>query len=310
MENRAHAFAAGLFTVLLTLAGVVAVWWMGQRSADTDYYLLEARGNVTGLNLQAPVRYRGIRAGRVESIDLDDKDPRLILVRISLDGRFPLTAGTTARLGYQGVTGLAYVQLEDTGGDATPLVAAGDALPRIALRPTMFDSLEDRADHILAQLAGALGRLNRLLDEKNVGHVARTLENVAAASEGIREVPRAVAALRAALSDANLKRLGQVLAHLEKASGEAAPLAKEARELVGAMTLLSRRLDQLAAGAGDQLAEATLPRADALMQELAGNARRLSRLLDTLEQTPQALVFGDGEHRPGPGEAGFAAPQP
>lgn len=310
MENRAHAFAAGLFTVLLSLAGLAAVWWMGQRSADTDYYLLETRRNVTGLNLQAQVRYRGIRAGRVEAIGLDEKDPRLILVRISLDGRFPVTRGTTARLGYQGVTGLAYVQLEDDGANLEPLAGTGSELPRIDLRPTLLDSLEDKAGNILGQLDDVLGRLNRLLDEKNVGHVSRTLANVAVASEGLRDVSQVVAAMRAALSDANLQRLSRVLSHLERTTGEAAPLAAEARELVRSMAALSRKLDQVAASAGDRVMDTTLPRADALMHELAGNAQRLSRLLEILERTPQALIFGNGEDRPGPGEAGFAPPQP
>mgnify|MGYP000873803251 CR=1 FL=1 len=74
MENRAHALIAGLFVVLLGLATAVAVWWLGQKTQDVRYYLLEARQNVTGLNMHAQVRYRGIRAGRVESIDLDERE--------------------------------------------------------------------------------------------------------------------------------------------------------------------------------------------------------------------------------------------
>jgi phospholipid/cholesterol/gamma-HCH transport system substrate-binding protein len=54
--------------------------------------VLETRRNVTGLNVQAQVRYRGIRAGKVESIEPDPKDaPRDPGPTINIDSRFKLT---------------------------------------------------------------------------------------------------------------------------------------------------------------------------------------------------------------------------
>ena len=78
MENRAHALAAGIFTILLGIAAAIAIWWLGQTDESTTRYVLETRRNVTGLNVQAQVRYRGIRAGKVQAIEPDDGDPRLI----------------------------------------------------------------------------------------------------------------------------------------------------------------------------------------------------------------------------------------
>ena len=141
MENRSHALAAGIFTILLGICAAVAIWWLGQSDESTTSYVLETRRNVTGLNLQAQVRYRGIRAGKVTAIEPDEADPRVILVRINLSSRFKLTKGSTAQLGYQGVTGLAYVQIEDDGSSAEPLSGKDGESPRIALKPTLFDTL-------------------------------------------------------------------------------------------------------------------------------------------------------------------------
>jgi len=308
MENRAHALAAGIFTLLLGIAAAIAIWWLGQSDESTTTYLLETRRNVTGLNVQAQVRYRGIRAGKVEAIEPDEADPRLILVRINLDNRFKLTRGSTAELGYQGVTGLAYVQIEDDGSSVEPLVADNGELPRIALKPTLFETLGDKAGDIVSQISVVSLRLGKLLDEKNVQNLSRSLENLAIASDGLRETPKILAAVREALSDANLRSLRQILAHVEKTAGESAPLTAEMRELVKSMGTLSRRVEQLAAGAGDELTSATLPRANALMQELATSSRQLSRVLDGLENNPQMLLFGRGATESGPGEAGFSAP--
>ncbi len=308
MENRSHALAAGIFTLLLGLASAVAIWWLGQSDESTTTYLLETRRNVTGLNVQAQVRYRGIRAGKVEAIEPDQADPRVILVRINLDNRFKLTRGSTAQLGYQGVTGLAYVQIEDDGSSIEPLVGKGGKTPRIALRPTLFDTLDEKAGDIVNQISTASLRLAKVLDEKNVQNLSRALENVATASDGLREMPAILASVREALSDSNMRNLRQILVHVEKTAGESAPLTAEIRELVKSMSALSHRFDQLVSSTGDELTTGTLPRANALMRELATNSRQLSRVLDGLESNPQMLLFGRGEASPGPGEAGFAAP--
>lgn len=308
MENRSHALAAGIFTILFGIAAAIALWWLGQSDAETTSYILETRRNVTGLNVQAQVRYRGIRAGKVEAIEPDPADPRLILVRINLDKRFRLTKGSSAQLGYQGVTGLAYVLIEDDGSSAEPLAGTEGALSRITLKATIFDTLAESAGDIVTQISTVSSRLGRMLDEKNVQNLSRTLDNVATASDGLRDMPKILASAREALSDANMRNLRQILVHVEKAAGESAPLTAEMRELVKSMSGLSQRLDRLVGNAGDELTVATLPRATALMRDLAASSRQLSRVLDTIESNPQALIFGNGISSPGPGEAGFSPP--
>ena len=308
MENKSHALAAGIFTIVFGIAAAVAIWWLGQSETLATTYLLETRGNVSGLNVEAQVRYRGIRAGKVESIETDDADPRVILVRISVDDRFKLTRSSTAELGYQGVTGLAYVQIEDKGTSAEPLVGKDGAPARIALKASLLEMLGERAGDIVTQISTVSVRINKLLDEKNVQNLSRTLDNLATASDSLREMPAIVASAREALSESNLKNLRQILVHVEKTAGEGAPLATEMRELVKTMTNLSQRFDHLAAVAGDELATVTLPQANTLMRELSTSSRALSRVLDGLENNPQMLLFGRGAAMPGPGEAGYAAP--
>lgn len=308
MENRAHALAAGIFVLLLCFAAVFSLWYLGGKRELTDTYLLETRKNVSGLNIEAQVRYRGIRAGKVEAIEPDERDPRIILVRISVASQFRLTKTTTAQLGYQGITGLAYVDLQDDTPDSAWLEEKDGQPPRIALRPTLLDTLSDKAGDIVSQVAEVAARLNKLMDDKNTRNFARTMENVAIASEGLQQVPQLLASMRAVLSEANLKRLSGILAHLEKTAGEAAPLTVEMRELVRSMNALAHKVDHLADTTGAELAGSTLPRANALLQELTENSRQLGQLLETLEDNPQSLVFGRGGHVPGPGESGFAPP--
>jgi len=308
MESRAHALMAGLFVLVFSLASVLAIWWFsGQREATRDLLLVTQR-NVTGLNPQAAVRYRGINAGKVQEIRLDPADQRNILIRVSVGASLPLTKATTAELNYQGVTGLAHVLLEDNGSSREPLAAEGDQMPRITIKPTLFDNLGERATDIIAQVSELTARFNRVLDDKNSRNLSQTLENLAVASDGLREVPKVLASVREALSEANLKRLNAILAHLEQTAGQAAPLAVEMRALVASMQGLSKRLGDMGGALGDDLSGRTLPGINSVVQELQHNSRQLTRILGNLEEAPQSLVFGRSATPPGPGEPGFVIP--
>ena len=292
MENRAHALAAGLFVVVLLLCVAAAAIWFSGRHENTRDYLIVTQRSVTGLNPQAQVRYRGIRAGKVEDIDLDPKNPRDILIRIRIDDDIPITRGTTAQLNHQGVTGLAYVMLEDDGRDAELLQAGEGELPRLTLGPSMMDSL-----------AEAAARIGRLFDEASLKDVRRSLGNVAEATEVLKELPLILAQVKKALNDDNLRRLSALLSHLERTAGEAAPLTAEVRGLVASMQSLSRRFDQL----GQTASDGTLPRMNELLGELQQNSRQLHRVLENLEDSPQSVIFGRAVASPGPGETGFVA---
>jgi phospholipid/cholesterol/gamma-HCH transport system substrate-binding protein len=308
MENRSHALAAGVFVLLLGLATAAAVWFFGGKREFTNTYLLETRRNVVGLNLEAQVRYRGIRAGKVERIEQDPADPRVILVAISLERSFRLTRASTAHLGYQGVTGLAFVEIEDDGSSAEVLAADGANPPRLPLKPALIDTLSDKAGDIVGQVSDLTARLNRVLDDKNAASLSRTLENVATASEGMKELPQVVAAMRSALSEENLKRLHGVLGQLEKTMGEAAPLTAETRELVKSMTATSQKFDRLLGSSGGDISASTLPQLNALVRQLNADSGQLGRVLEMIEDHPQSLLFGRVARQPGPGEAGFVAP--
>lgn len=303
MENRSHALAAGIFTLLLGIAAGLALWWLGKTTENMGSYLLETRRNVNGLNRQAKVTYRGIEVGKVLDIRQDDGDPRVILVEIAVDNDYKLTKGTVGRLGTQGITGLAFVMLDDDGRSAE-VIEADSMAPRIPLSP----GLADQAEEIVQQIAAVTGRLATVLDEKNAQNLSRTLDNVAIASEGLKELPAVIASLKTTLSDTNMKRLALILEHVEKTAGAAAPLAVEARELLKSMTALSRKVDRLADDAVGEVTATTLQRANTLMLELTTSSRQMNRILGSLEDNPQMLIFGKGEPRPGPGETGFATP--
>lgn len=309
MESRAHALAAGLFALILGGAMVVALWWFSQNRQPTREYVLVSRGTVNGLNVQARVRYRGMAAGTVSAIDIDPADARNLLVRIRLRADMPVTRGTRATLGTQGVTGLAFIQLDDRGTDPAPLVSEDGDPPRIALEPGLIEQIGDRALQAAERIRVVADRVAAMFDDEAAARLGRTLQRLESAASGMdrtfNELPRTVAALRDVLNPQNVARLTATLANLERASGEAAPAAAEIRALVARLDQLAAHADKAAAVAGEGLVEGTLPQVNDLLREITSTSRRLGRLLEEVESTPQVLLTGREATEPGPGETGF-----
>lgn len=320
MENRAHALAAGLFTLILGAALVALGFWFSKKDdAQRVPYLIVASGNVAGLKAEAPVRYRGVEVGSVEWIRLDPVNRGRIQIRIAVEEGTPVTKATYAQLGYLGVTGLAFVSLSDNGDPSEPLASSAQQLATIRMRPSIIDSGED----LLTKLGEVADGLSGLLDAENQQRLRRTLANVEAATAkaaaiadqvapAIRDVPALVGEARGALREtrAAISTAQAVAARAGELTGTVNSLALK---LDARMDNFTRAADSVAAGVDDVSAtarvvqEETLPRVNALASEVQRQSRAVDRVIQNIGDAPQSLVFGPPPPRPGPGEPGFSA---
>jgi phospholipid/cholesterol/gamma-HCH transport system substrate-binding protein len=311
MENRAYAFAVGLFTLLLGAGVVLAALWFSRNTESREIYEIESRYPVTGLNPQAPVRFRGVEVGRVESIEFSREDPRKILVAVSVRSDTPVTRGTYAQLGSQGVTGLSYVLLDDDGDKPQPLTPGESAQTRIQVRPSYLDEITVAGKTLVTGADDVARRLNALLSEGNQAQLIKTLASLESATiavarvagkldPAVRDLPAVSADARKALAraDALLVSMNKLTEELSRRVDTLDQVSKSAEQVGGAAQSLS------GAAVGD-----TLPRIHSLLEELARNSRAFDRLLTELNEQPSSLVFGRPAVAPGPGEAGFSAPR-
>src|SRR6185369_6661990 len=100
MENKAHAMAAGIFVVVVSVLLVGLAAWLTRDTGQRDAYEISTRETLTGLQAQAPVRYRGVDVGKVASIGFDPKVPGYVLLRLEIDRDAPVTRDTFATLSY------------------------------------------------------------------------------------------------------------------------------------------------------------------------------------------------------------------
>ena len=322
MENKAHAMAAGIFVAALTVLLVVLAAWLARDTGERAIYEISTREVVTGLQAQAPVHYRGVDVGKVAAIGFDPQTTGNVLVRLEIDQEAPVTADTFATLGFQGVTGLAFVQLDDTGKSA-PRLAPEDGAPppRIPLQPGLLSKLTTKGEVILDQVEQVTLRMNELLGEPNQKRVGMMLENLGEAAAGVSQASgNLTRVLNAQLGPeqvsipAFIKNLDAAATSLRGTSDSANAALVEVGRTVRRLNDRDGPIERLAEGASalshaaDSFNAATLPRINRATEDTSRAVRQLSRTVNNINDNPQSLIFGSGAVQPGPGEAGFRAP--
>jgi len=312
MESRAYALITGLF--VLGIAGCIVLWaqWLAKTPIARTAYRVVATGPVSGLNPEAQVRYRGMGVGRVTTIALDPKDARRILVSIEVDNNIPVTRGTYAQLGMEGITGIAYVHLLDDYKDMQLAAKTGDGVAEVPLRPAFFDTISDSAEGAVKDARELMASLSGLLTSDNRKKIAATLASLERISANLEaasgRMPAAVARAEAWLSEDSrrlaigaLERVNETAKALPELTRETQQLVKDARELVSQVGTLSHEANSTAGAVRDD----TLPRVNALAESVERGAQRVGRLALQLDREPQSAIFGRRPGRPGPGEPGF-----
>ena len=317
MENKSHALAAGTFVVLLLALVIALSVWLTRDTRDLQIYELSSPDAVTGLQPQASVRFKGVNVGKVTGITLDPKKPGNVLIEIAIDGQAPITESSFATLGFQGVTGLAFVQLDDTGDSKVELPRGGTPAARIPMRRNFMTKLSDQGEDLLAQLISSSGRVNALLSEENQKTLMNAIDNMSKAALSLQQLTLSTnKALPQLLEDsrATLKVIQSTSIRVGDSADEARLSAASFRKTTERMNAEGGTLDQMAAGVdtlvltGQTLNAASLPRLNRTVDDTARAARQVSRAVNAINDNPQSLIFGHGPIAPGPGEAGFTAP--
>lgn len=320
MENKSHAMIAGLFIISLSIALILAGIWFDRDSTERLPYELVTQASVAGLSPESAVRYRGLAVGKVDAIRFDPAVPGQILVNISVKKGTPITQSTYATLGYQGVTGLAYVQFDDDGKAPQLLETSPDKVARIAIRPGLFDKLAGNSEGLMLQVDQIAHRLNTLLDPENQKLLTHALTSLDTAAVKLGNIPQqlepTLASLPQAVGDAR-----KTLASFDRMAQDYSALAEHIQGQNGALDRINASLDHFNATAslvGSSVSRLdtmistvnndTLPRVGHLADTLGHSAQVVDKAVEGLGENPQSLIVGEPRIPPGPGEAGYRRP--
>ncbi len=318
MENKSHAIGAGAFVLVVAALLVALAAWLTRDTGENRFFEISSRESVTGLQRQAGVRFKGVTVGRVQSIALDPETSGNIRIRIAVDETAPITKSTFASLGFQGVTGLAFIQLDDAGESKEPLVQNDDKLARIPMRPGLISRLSDQGVGLLTKLDEATQHANELMAPANQKKLLDAVDSLGQAAASISK-------LTAHAEQANLPALSHeasaTLKGLRETSSRLGDSADAVRTSADAFKVMSNRmsdaggtLDNISQGAdallasGQTLNTTLVPRLNRTVDDAARTVRNIGRAAEAVSDNPQSLLLGNGAAVPGPGEPGFVAP--
>jgi len=278
-------------------------------------YDLISHSNVTGLSPDAAVRYRGLDVGSVQSIKFDPKRPGQIVIRILVDQKAPMTHSTFGTLALQGVTGIAFVQLDDSGRDPAPLHSSAQNVAQLPLHPSLLDQLQRRGDALLRKLDNIADDVDALLSDKNRQQMMAAVTSLQQAADSANtlarqlqpttsRLPGAVSELQRTLNSTN-----QLIQNVNRPDGPFQTNLNKAGTAAAQAGAALQSMDESIQDLSARLGYDTLPRVNSLTDDVRSAMRSVDRAAGTFSTSPRSVLFGGApQPAPGPGEAGFAWP--
>jgi len=317
--------------------GFVLFLTSGTLRGEMRMFETYVRESVAGLDVGAPVRFRGVQVGRVTELGLvsvvyggqtrgvEEAASRLVLVRFAVDparyGTAPIEdairAGLRVRIASTGVTGLSYLEVDFADPARAPIqeVPWEPRFPVIPSMPSTITQVTSAAERLMtrmseldleALLANATGLL---ADLRGLVGAQGDLGSV------LHEAAETMSALREAIQGAELAatvRDIRAAARQVAAAGEAAERLVAAPEVGAAAASIGRAAEDLRGAAARLPAViASLEAALRAIRGTTGDAQaELAPLLRDLRATAASLRDTAEALRRSPSQSLFGAPPP
>ncbi len=322
MKKRISPTLIGSFVVGALALVVIAViaFGSGQLFRQTKQFVLFFPGEVNGLRVAAPVKFRGVEIGSVKEILLQlepDMKVQRIPVIIEIDLKKIKSRGATGAAlsdpkaskalideGLRGqlrteslVTGVLYVGLDFFPGTPINYIQPpGSRYEEIPTVPTALEQAQDAATRILAKLEeidfkglmnstrAALDGINQLVSSPELKSSLRKLD------ETMPTIREAVASLRK-LTDTVDVKVNELSVDFQRSS----TVARQTLE----QTQATLKQTQAAIANVQGLTDPDSPMSYELrksLREVSAAARSLRLLTNMAERNPRALIFGRPEN--------------
>lgn len=269
-QLRARRIKVGVFLAVAGAAVVATALTLGGLHfwRSTDTYRIGYRATVSGLELGAPVKVRGVRVGEVTGIGLTDEIASPVEVTIEVEGGTPIHRGARAHLVRVGITDLKFIDIRGGELDA-PRFRPGDEIPG---QDALLERYAERAED--------------LLDDAE-----QLSDNLVALTGPETREPLTAALERAA---ASLAAIESAAARIEKAAAQAEALVAETRAGVGETR---QRIDSTLEAADALIAEGRRAfdsgKGDArvALDNLRVASQEIKELSRTLRRSPSRILF-------------------
>ena len=323
MASQRTKFTVGLF--LASGIGIVllAIIWLGTSRflEKGHYYVTYFNESVQGLNIDSPVKYKGVSIGRVESIGVAP-DTTLIQVVLKIESGQKLDSGIVAQLKSVGITGIVFIELDrkkKDEPDLSPPLSFPSEHPIVASKPSEISELLRGIDDVLNSIKSldirgisdkvklTLDNVSQMIADANVKNISTNIESSLESAErvldnkrwekimaSVEETGRSLNTL-IGNSGRSIVRAGNTLTQVEEIVAENKKVIKTSIEdfkqaMENANTFL-KKWSSLASRTDDSFSHLN-GHLLVISQNMEMATENLNRLIELLADRPSQLLFG------------------
>jgi paraquat-inducible protein B len=313
MSKQANKTVIGAFVVgaiVLAVAGIL-VFGSGDFFAERPKFVMFFEGSVNGLNVGAPVTFRGVKIGTVQEINLffdpNTKNMRIPVIiefepeTISLEKqnirrepyknlKILIDRGLRGKLQLQSlVTGLLMIELDFYPDKPAKLIGYDTRYPEIPTISSGLDQMLKKVEklpleELVNKLSSAIEGLDKTINSPNV---AESLHSVNLALKEISQIADKLNDKIGPITSGVNDTVRDVQKLVQNLDSKVTTLSKDLNETIKESTATLKNLQQATApGSTVNYQLATT------LEELSAAAKSLRQLTDMLERNPETLLRG------------------
>ena len=317
MATQKTKFAVGLFVAMGLVLAILITTWLGMSRflQKGQFYVTYFDESVQGLDVDSPVKYRGVFTGRVDSISVAP-DSKLIKVILKIESGQKLDHNIVAQLKSVGITGSMFVELDQKNAgepDQSPSLSFPSEYPIIASKPSEIRGLISGLEEILNQIKAialeeiadkikaTLDNINQSVNDANVAQISQKVDSSFEKMQQILEDQRWTKILASAESagqsiNSLLDKADRTLVRIQ-----GIVIAKE-ETIKSAMDNFNRAMKKanILLNESTSLVSGTDASVSQLMQHLViiaqnmeSASENLNQLMELLADQPSQLLFGE-----------------
>jgi phospholipid/cholesterol/gamma-HCH transport system substrate-binding protein len=199
VANEVKVGALATIAIVLLVLGYNLM--RGKNLLKREKLLYASYENVGGLSVASFVKYNGMNVGRVQELQLDNRNGGRIVVSMNVSPDLKIPRGSVARIVQHDLLGGKAVQIELSSN--TEFVQSGDTLAS-ALEADLIGELKMRAASLLGSLDTVVNSVKTTFDEKSQDNLRKSFSSIQSSLQAFDES-----------LESNRGRLDKILANVE-----------------------------------------------------------------------------------------------
>ena len=319
MNNKVNYTFVGILVFVAIVLMLGFAYWLLKPASEEEVkqYNIYFDESVLGLNIDSPVKYRGITVGKVTKLTINEKNTEQVEVLVTILKTTPIKVDTVAKLTAQGITGLSYINLSMGSNNGTDLeIKEGEEYPSIKTIPSFFENFETSFGSVSTELSTTLVRTRKLLNDDNQEHIALLLKRAAGF----------MGKLEKALDDKTINHIQSTAKNLDRFSSKADKITPNIDDFIDKSVKwedkvsssfnsitnsylgIRASMDEIkrAVASGEfnikKIAADVTPTMNNTLLEMQELMIRIDGIIEQYERSPGDILFKQEEAKKGPGE--------